>query len=151
MRQPGQTNDTCVDGLRPGVRLARGVMRGLESRGFASLPEFALPDGLRMDVCALGRDGEIWCVEVKSCRADFTSDAKWQGYRAWCDCFAFAVPQGFPEQLLPADVGLFRTDEHDAELLRSPTKQMLAPARRKALTLRFARLAADRLARSTLL
>ncbi|MEM9148443.1 MAG: MmcB family DNA repair protein [Pseudomonadota bacterium] len=130
-----------------GTVLARGVCCGLLAHGLVPLSEFTLPDGLRMDVCALGRDGEIWCVEVKSGRADFVSDQKWQGYRAWCDRFAFAVPEGFPEDILPRDAGLIRADGHAAEVIRQPDLVRLAPARRKALTLRFARLAAERLAR----
>jgi len=131
----------------PGLLLARGVCRGLVEHGLAPLTEVPMPDGLRMDVCALARDGEIWCVEVKSSRADFTSDAKWPGYLAWCDRFFFAVPEDFPDDLLPSGHGLIRADPHGAEILRLPPLDRLAPARRKALTLRFARLAADRLLR----
>jgi len=132
---------------QPGVRLARGVCRGLAERGFACLTEMAMKDGLRMDVCALSRTGEIWCVEVKSSRADFLSDAKWHGYRAWCDRFLLAVPDGFPDAILPAEAGLVRADAWGAEILREAPLRPLAPARRKALTIGFARLAAERLQR----
>ena len=132
----------------PGAILARGVCLGLAEHGLAPLLEVALPCGLRMDVCALDRAGEIWCVEVKSCRADFVSDAKWRGYRDWCDRFAFAVPEGFPDELLPADTGLIRADAHGAEILRPPPLARLAPARRKAMTLRLARIGAERLMRT---
>lgn len=135
--------------IAPGVLLARGVCRGLIEAGMMPLTEVSLPNGLRMDVCALARDGDIWCVEVKSSRADFVSDGKWEGYREWCDCFAFAVPVGFPDALLPQDAGLIRADAHFAEILRQPPRKALAAARRKAMTLRFARLAAERLARAT--
>ena len=131
---------------QPGVLLARGVCRALLERGLSPLTEVTMPDGLRMDVCALARDGEIWCVEVKSSRADFLADAKWPGYRAWCDRFAFAVPAGFPDELLPGEAGLIRADAHGAEVLREGRLLRLPPARRRALTLRFARLAAERLA-----
>jgi hypothetical protein len=75
-------------------------------RGFASLTEFPTRDGLRMDVLALGPKGEIWCVEVKSSRADFMADQKWQGYLGWCDRFFFAVPESFPDEILPPEHGL---------------------------------------------
>lgn len=130
-----------------GILLARGVCRGLADRGFACLTETSMRDGHRMDVCALSRSGEIWCVEVKSSRADFLSDAKWQGYRAWCDRFLFAVPEGFPDAILPAEEGLIRADGWGAEILREGPLRPLAPARRKAVTLAFARLAAERLQR----
>lgn len=137
-----------MDGLaeKPaGVRLAEGVCRGLAAHGLSTLTELTLPDGRRMDVCALSGDGEIWCVEVKSCRSDFASDRKWEDYLPWCDRFAFAVPEGFPEEILPADQGFIRADAHGAEILRFPPACRLAAPRRKAMTLRFARLAADRL------
>ncbi|MEM0945484.1 MAG: MmcB family DNA repair protein [Pseudomonadota bacterium] len=131
----------------PGVRLARGVCRALAELGLAPLTEFPTKAGLRMDVCALGPDGEIWCVEVKSSRADFQADGKWPGYLSWCDRFFFAVPAAFPEALLPQDQGLIRADAYGAEVVRPAPLDRLAAARRKAITLRFARLAAERLAR----
>ena len=100
-----------------------------------------------MDVLALGKGGELWCVEIKSSRADFQADHKWHEYLDWCDRLYFAVPPGFPEELLPLEHGLIRTDEYDAEFIRQTTDDNLAFARRKAVMLRFARLAADRLLR----
>jgi hypothetical protein len=131
-------------GEAPGVTLARGVCRMLAERGFAALPEFATRDGLRMDVLALGPKGELWCVEVKSSRADFLADGKWQGYLPWCDRFFFAVPEGFPDDLLPPEHGLMRADRWGADILRWGPEERLAGARRKMLTLAFARLAAAR-------
>ena len=119
----------------------------LADEGFAALTEFQVKTGRRMDVCALGPAGEIWCIEVKSSRVDFQSDAKWPEYLEWCDRLFFAVPEGFPEELLPLDQGLIRTDPYEAEIFRMAPEDKLGPARRKAVTLRFARLAADRLAR----
>ncbi|MEM0943885.1 MAG: MmcB family DNA repair protein, partial [Pseudomonadota bacterium] len=86
-------------------------------------------------------------VEVKSSRADFQADGKWPGYLSWCDRFFFAVPAAFPEALLPQDQGLIRADAYGAEVVRPAPLDRLAAARRKAITLRFARLAAERLAR----
>ena len=134
----------------PGVMLARGVARGLSERGFLALPEFPTIDGRRMDLCALGPKGEIWCVEVKSSRADFMSDAKWPDYVAWCDRFFFAVPESFPVELLPDGHGLILADHWSAEIVRMPSHEPMAPARRKAVTLRFARCAAERLMRGVL-
>ncbi len=125
--------------------LARGVCRMFAQRGFASLTEFTTRDGLRMDVCALGPKGEIWCVEVKSSRADFSADSKWHGYPGWCDRFFFAVPESFPDQILPPEHGLIRADAYGADILRLGGQENLAPARRKAMTLQFARNAAQRL------
>ncbi len=132
---------------KPGIRLARGVSRMLIDEGFSVLTEFPVKTGRRMDILALGPKAELWCIEVKSSRADFMSDRKWQDYLDWCDRLYFAVPTGFPEDLLPAEQGLIRTDEWDADILRHGVDDALAAARRKAVMLRFARLAADRLAK----
>lgn len=130
---------------QPGIRLARGTCRMLADEGFAVLTEFSVSSGQRMDILALGPSGAFWCIEVKSSRADFQSDAKWTGYLDWCDRLYFAVPTGFPEELLPTEHGLIRTDEWDAEILRHGGESPLAPPRRKAVLLRFARVAAERL------
>ena len=138
-----------TDTAAPGIRLARGVCNALRAENFAVLTEFPIRTGLRMDVLALGPTGEIWCVEVKSSRADFLSDAKWRGYLDWCERLFFAVPNDFDETLLPAEQGLIRTDDWSAAIIRRPERRALAAARRKAMTLSFARLAAERLARET--
>lgn len=129
---------------RPGVALARGCARHLRDIGFESLPEVTLPSGLRADLMAIGPAGEIWIVECKSCRADFRSDDKWPGYLDWAERFFFAVPTDFPADILPMQCGLIRADAYGADLVRMPDAQRLAPARRKALILRFARLGAAR-------
>lgn len=133
--------------LLPGQRLARGVSRHLQSLGFASVLEFVPARGLRVDVAALGRAGEIWVVECKSCRADFMTDHKWQGYLPYCDRFFWAVDADFPLELLPDETGLILADDWDAEILREGPESKLAPARRKAMTLKLARTAAERLRR----
>lgn len=134
----------------PGVLIARGVCRMLLDSGFSPLVEVPTRSGRRMDVLGLGPKGELWCVEVKSCRADFMSDGKWPDYLDWCDRLYFAVPEGFPDELLPPEHGMVRADAWGGEVLRHGVEARLAPARRKAVTLRFARLAADRIARGTL-
>ena len=83
-------------------------------------------------------------VECKSSRADFTSDRKWQGYLDWCDRYFWAVDAGFPTELLPEGTGLILADAYDAEVVRMAPEAKLAPARRRALTQRFARHAAWR-------
>ncbi|MGO8954237.1 MAG: MmcB family DNA repair protein [Rhodomicrobium sp.] len=120
-------------------------MRLLESLGHAALVEFPLRSGRRADILSLGEKGEIWIVEVKSGVPDFRADRKWQDYLEWCDRFFFAVGPDFPAEILPEAAGLFISDEFDAVLIREPDPVPLRSARRKALTLRFAHLAARRL------
>lgn len=129
---------------RPGQILARGVCRHLLYLDFVSVEELIPTPGLRVDVMAMGPKGEIWVVECKSSRADFTSDRKWQGYLPWCDRFFWAVDSDFPVDLLPDDTGLILADGYDAEILRMPAEDRLAPARRKVIVQKFARHAALR-------
>ncbi|MFN4157517.1 MAG: MmcB family DNA repair protein [Gemmobacter sp.] len=129
----------------PGQRLARGVCRHLSGLGFATVEEMVPAPGLRVDVMALGRKGEVWVVECKSGRADFAADRKWQGYLEFCDRFFWAVDAAFPTDLLPAETGLMLADPFDAEIMRMGPETPLAGARRRAMQLRFARHAAWRL------
>ena len=130
---------------RPGQLLARGVCRHLRGHDFVTLEEFTPERGKRLDVMALGPRGELWVIECKSSRADFTSDAKWEGYLEWGDRYFWAVDEGFPTDLLPDGTGLIIADAYDAEILRMGPEVKLPPARRKAVTQRFARHAALRL------
>ena len=131
----------------PGQVLARGVCRHLASHGFACIEEFVPSRGLRVDVAALGPKGELWVIECKSSRADFTSDDKWHGYLEWCDRFFWAVDDAFPADLLPQGTGLLIADGYDAEILRMAPEDKLAAARRKVMVHKFACHAARRLQR----
>lgn len=126
--------------------LARGVTRVLHDHGLASILEVPLANGRRADSMGLTPNGEIWIVETKSCVEDFTVDQKWPDYREYCDRFFFAVTEVFPRELIPEDVGLIVADGFGGAILREAPLQTLAGARRKAVTLLFARLAAQRLA-----
>ena len=127
--------------------LMRGAARLLWQLGYSAIPEFKLPDGRRADLAALGRKGEITIIEVKSGVADFRADAKWTEYTGYCDRLYFAVSQRFPHDLIPEHAGLIIADGFGGAIIRDSPALTLAPARRKALTLRFARAAADRLMR----
>ena len=109
------------------------------------IAELPLADGRRADLMALDAKGCITIVEVKSCLADFQSDRKWLFYRQWCDRFYFAIDMAFPEECIPYDCGLIVADRFGADALREPPEHKLDGARRKAVTLRFARCAAFRL------
>ena len=130
---------------QPGHRLARGVARMLLGMGHAPLLEFVPAPGLRVDVISVTPSGEIWIVECKSCRADFTGDRKWQGYLEFCDRFFWAVDCDFPDELLPEGSGLIRADSWGAELLRMAPETRLAGARRSRLLRDIARVSTQRL------
>lgn len=141
------TNSTA--GLRPGVTqdVTRGVTRMLRQMGQGCVTELSLKTGRRVDVIAIDRKGLVTVVEVKSSLEDYRTDEKWQEYLPFCDAFYFAVSDTFPVEILPDDVGLIIADAYGAEIVRPATEGQMNPARRKALTLRFARNAADRLMR----
>jgi hypothetical protein len=125
--------------------LVRGACRALDQLGYAWLREFPLANARRADILALGKDGALLIVEVKSSIADFRADSKWSYYRDFSDRFYFAVASGFPKALIPDECGLMVADGFGAALLRDGSATPLNPARRRAVTLRFARIAAARL------
>ena len=77
------------------------------------------------------------------------SDQKWPDYQPWCDRFYFAVGEAFPRELVPDECGLIVADAFSAVVLREAPIRALAPQRRKALTLRAALAARERLQRLT--
>lgn len=131
--------------MQAGQLIARGVCRMLSGFGFVGLEEFVPERGKRVDVLALGPKGELWVIECKSSRADFQSDAKWQGYLEWADRFYWAVNPDFPTEILPDDTGLIFADGYGGEIIREAPHTPLAPARRKAMIQRFAMTSAQRL------
>jgi hypothetical protein len=128
--------------------LARGVCRAFDQLDYASLVEFPLANGRRADVLALGKGGDLVIVEIKRSVADFRADQKWPGYRDYADRLYFAVASGFPTGLIPEECGLMVADAFGAAVFRDGRTSPLGPARRRAVTLRFARIAALRLRRS---
>lgn len=148
MQNLGLAPSPAPAAARPEVTaaLTRGVMRLFWDLGFAPMPEFRLPNGRRADVVGLDQRGRIVIAEVKSCQADFETDGKWEDYLGYCDLFYFAVVEGFPQLLLPACEGLILADGFGGAIVREGPERPLAGARRKSLTLRYARQASARLA-----
>jgi hypothetical protein len=144
-QNPGETGGDVADApCRDAVtrEVCRGVGRLLRALSFAVINELPLPNGRRADVVGLSPSGDIWIVEVKSCLEDLRVDAKWPEYRDFSDALFFAVTPGFPQAVLPEDTGLILADRYGAEIVRQAPETRLAAARRKAMTLRFARAAA---------
>ena len=137
---------TLVEVSRPKTTMAvtRGAARLMLAMGYAPLLEVGLPNGRRADIMALSPRGRVAICEVKSGIEDFRSDRKWGEYLPFCDQFFFAVAPEFPRQALPDGPGLIVADAFDGAVILDPPDTPLAPARRKALTLAFARLAAFR-------
>ena len=127
--------------------IVRGVGRTLGHMGFSVLSEVRLATGRRVDVMGINRQNRIVVVEVKSGPADFLSDRKWREYLEFCDFFYFAVAADFPQVLLPAEPGLIVADRFGGAIIRPAPEIPIPASRRRSLTLRFARKAADRLRR----
>lgn len=138
----------AVPGRAAAALVARGTCRALAQLGYASLTEMPIADGGRADILALGRSGDLLIIEIKTSVADFRGDRKWGRYRDFADRLYFAVPDGFPAVLIPEECGLIVADGFGAAILRDGVTTPLPAARRRALTLRFGRAAADRLRRT---
>src|SRR3569623_826142 len=139
---------TVVEFSRPATTavVPRGAGRLLQALAYAPLAEVCLPNGRRADLMALGPKGDIVIVEVKSSLEDYRCDRKWGEYLPYCDAFYFAVSPEFPREILPEGPGLIVADGFGGAIVLDAPTAPLAPARRKALTLAFARLAAMRTA-----
>ena len=131
--------------------VVRGVARLFYRQELIALSEVTLGNGRRADIMAIDAKGQIAIVEIKVSRADLLGDRKWPDNLDYCDRFYWAVPAGFDldlcarDELWPELSGLIVADPYDAAIVREAAGQRLAPARRKAETLRFARRAAARL------
>src|ERR1700721_40817 len=98
-----------VDGRQSAAAraIARGTTRYLHALGYCVVSELPLPSGRRADLVALGGDGEIIIVEIKSSVADFRADQKWMDYRLHCDRLFFATIVDVPCDIFPPAAGLF--------------------------------------------
>src|SRR5262245_41133271 len=132
-------------GPQAAFEICRGVARLLRAHGLAVVAELSLANGRRADLAGVTASGEIWIVEVKSCPADLRSDQKWPEYREFCDRFFFAVGPNFPREVLPSGTGQIVADRYGGEIVATAPDHKLAPARRKAMTMRMLRTAAFRL------
>jgi len=127
------------------LAVARGTTRLLHSFGYSVVSELPLASGRRADLVALGTDGEVWIVEIKSSIADFRADQKWMDYRLHCDRLFFATTLEVPCEIFPPDAGLIVADAFGASVVCQAPEHRLHASTRKSLMLAFARAAALRL------
>ncbi|HXQ83313.1 MAG TPA: MmcB family DNA repair protein [Xanthobacteraceae bacterium] len=147
MSLSSQTATMPVDGRQSptAVAIARGTARFLHALGYAMVSELPLPSGRRADLVALGGDGEIIIVEIKSSVADFRADQKWTDYRLHCDRLFFATIVDVPCEIFPPDAGLIVADSFGASIMCEAPEHRIPAATRKTVILRFAQAAALRL------
>jgi hypothetical protein len=127
-------------------QVARGVSRLLMQEGYSPILEFTLANGRRLDVAALGPDGTVVGVEIKVALGDLKGDLKWPEYLEFCELFYFAIPPDFPDEFVPPGTGLIVADRYGGGIVRPSPIATIHASRRKAVTLRFAKVAAERLA-----
>ena len=147
---PAPIPDCFADQPPIAGEVARGVTRLFCRQDLFSICEVPLPNGRRADIMAIDPKGQLVIVEIKVSRADLVGDTKWTDYLDYCDRFYWAVPSSLAATLddarfLPGEAGLLVADRYDAAVRREAAHRPLAPARRKAELLRFARRAARRL------
>src|ERR1044072_2720301 len=130
------------------AEVARGVSRLLLEEGYSPILEFTLPNGRRLDVAAIGPAGDMLGVEIKVALADLKGDNKWPEYLDYCDLFYFAIPPDFPDEHVPQATGLIVADRYGGSIVKDAEVQSLHASRRKAVTVSFARCAAERLSRA---
>jgi len=136
-----------VDGRQSetALKIARGAARLLHAHGYCVVSELPLASGRRADLVALGHDGEIWIVEIKSSVADFRADQKWMDYRMHCDRLFFATTVEVPCEIFPQDTGLIVADAYGAQIVCEAPEHRLHASTRKSMMLSIARSAAMRL------
>lgn len=141
------------------LAIRRAILGYCRLLGWAPVNELPLPASgtsaaRRADIMALRPDQSFVCIEIKSGPRDFLGDTKWPDYQHWCDQLFFAVDETFPSDLIPVEAGLIIASVASippgvvgecATVREAPIKK-LASARRRALTHRFATIAASRLA-----
>ena len=143
--------DSCFTDAPPiAAEVARGVTRLFCRSDLFAICEVPLPNGRRADMMAIDAKGALTIVEIKVAKADLLGDSKWTDYLEYCDRFFWAVPPDLApicndERFMPNEAGLIVADRYDAVMMREALHRPLAPARRKAELLRFARRAARRL------
>jgi hypothetical protein len=139
--------DVPTDGRQSStaLKIARGTARLLHAHGYCVVSELPLASGRRADLVALGRDGEIWIVEIKSSVADLRADHKWTDYRLHCDRLFFATAIEVPCEIFPKDAGLIVADAFGAQIVCEAPEHRLHAATRRSMTLGIARAAALRL------
>jgi len=140
VRHDGRQSETAF-------RIARGVGRLLRDLKFSSIAELDLPNGRRADVVGLGGDGTFVIIEIKSSPEDLRTDKKWREYRLHCDRLYFAISDSMSELIMPEEAGLIVADTYGAAIVREAETHRIASTTRRALTLRFAQTAANRLRR----
>ena len=142
-----RTKNNQITNYLSAEKITKAVAGFFQEMGDATLSEFTLKTGRRVDLIVLSRGQHITIVEIKSSLNDFSSDKKWQNYLDWADQFYFAVAENFPVERLVDEMrcGILITDGFDAHILREAPLRKLPSQRRTHLIRRLAFAAMTRL------
>lgn len=130
--------------------VARGIMRLFARNDIWCVSEVALKNGRRADLMGIDARGRVIIVEIKVARGDLMGDAKWPDYLDFCDRFYWGLAPHLDrapldgEAFMPDKCGVIVADAYDGEIVRPAPLDPLAPARRKVLVERLARMAMRR-------
>ncbi len=117
--------------------LTRMVVMHWSKRGYSSFVQQGVNrrGRLRADVVSLHLRGHIIITEVKSCKADFTTDKKYGQYSEYCDQMYMAWPTDFGVEL-DANIGLLlpNTVGHLRVARRASVVKMTGALRRMLIT-----------------
>ena len=142
-----KTKNNQITNYLSAEKITKAVAGFFQEMGDATLSEFTLKTGRRVDLIVLSRCQHITIVEIKSSLNDFSSDKKWQNYLDWADQFYFAVAENFPVERLADEMrcGILITDGFDTHILREAPLRKLPTQRRAHLIRRLAFAAMTRL------
>ena len=106
-----------VDGRQSptALAIARGTARFLHALGYCMVSELPVPSGRRADLVALGGDGEMIIIEIKSSVADFRADQSY--FNTGCIATGCSLPRpptfraryfrGMPDSIVAFACGRF--------------------------------------------
>jgi hypothetical protein len=93
------------------IAMTVAVCALVRSHGLAPLLEYRLPNGMRLDVAAVGHTGYLLGIEIKTEMRDFNRDLKWPVYMQYCKLFFIAVPSSFDVSRIPDGPGVMIIDQ----------------------------------------
>jgi len=91
--------------------------------------EYVLPNGRRLDVACICKTGRLLGVEIKVDRGDFNRDLKWADAMSQCFLFYFAVPAGFPVDIIHPGIRVITVDGDRAFISRHTGRGLVRPSK----------------------
>jgi hypothetical protein len=95
--------------------------------GMPAVTEYVLPNGRRLDVAHVGKNGALLGVEVKISTSDFNRDGKWADAMRQCFIFYFAVPHGFPVEIIHPGIRVITVRDGVAKITRRTGRGLCSP------------------------